>query len=132
MFCNVTLLGNAGGDAEIKTLPTGSMVANLSVATTKSWQKDGQWESKTTWHKVTIFGNLAKVAEKIKKGDKVFIEGEISNRDYTDKDGIKRYVTEIKATTLKRINTPSVDTPIRDNAGKVNINPQYTSDTIPF
>jgi len=95
----VILVGNLGRDPEVKRLPSGDPVVNLSVATSESWKDkaSGERKEKTEWHRVVIFNeNLAKVAENyLKKGSKVYIEGQLQNRKYTDKDGNEKYTTEV-------------------------------------
>lgn len=94
----VILIGLVGADAEIRTFQNESKVMNFNLATSKRWlSKDGAWQNKTAWHKICVFNeNVIKYkANKIKKGCKVFLEGEIVYEDYTDKDGIKRQITKI-------------------------------------
>lgn len=97
MLNTVILLGNAGQDADSRTLDTGTKVARISLATTKAIkQADGTFKEQTTWHNVVGYGYSADKLAWVGKGDKVMIEGEISSRSY-DKDGEKRYVTDIVA-----------------------------------
>ena len=98
MINKVTLLGHLGADPEIKRLESGSVVCRLSVATNENWQdRSGEWQSKTTWHSVIIWGAGAERAEKtLKKGSMVYVEGSIDNRKWQDRDGNDRYTTEIK------------------------------------
>lgn len=98
------IIGNLGSDPEIRTTGAGSRVANFSVATSRSWTgRDGTQQEKTEWHRIVAWDNergpkLADVAERfLKKGDKVYIEGEIEYRSYEDKDGVTKYTTEIRA-----------------------------------
>jgi single-strand DNA-binding protein len=95
----VLLIGNLGADPEVRRLQDGKPVVNLRIATSETWRdkSSGERKEKTEWHKVVIFNeNLAKVAENyLKKGAKVYIEGQIQTRKYTDKDNIERYSTEI-------------------------------------
>jgi single-strand DNA-binding protein len=93
----VQLIGNMGRDPEIRYTNDNRPIANLTVATTESWNsKDGGRQDKTEWHRVVIFGKLAEVVEKyLKKGDKVYFEGKLQTRQWTDKDGQERYTTEI-------------------------------------
>jgi single-strand DNA-binding protein len=98
MINKVILLGNVGGEPEIRNLPSGGRVANFSLATSESWKdKSGERKEKTEWHKVSIFTDaLVGVVEKyIKKGTKLYIEGSIRTRKYTDNTGVDRYATEI-------------------------------------
>ncbi len=95
----VILIGNLGKDPEIRTLNSGDRVANLRIATSESWRDRGSGErkEKTEWHQVVIFNdNLVKVAESyLKKGSKVYIEGSIQTRKWTDQAGAEKYSTEI-------------------------------------
>jgi single-strand DNA-binding protein len=95
----VILVGNLGRDPEVRRLTSGEPVVNLSVATSESWRDkaSGERKERTEWHRVVIFNeNLAKVAEQyLKKGSKVYVEGQLQTRKYTDKDGAEKYSTEI-------------------------------------
>jgi single-strand DNA-binding protein len=95
----VILIGNVGADPEIRRLNSGDPVVNLRIATSETWRdkNSGDRKEKTEWHNVVIFNdNLAKVAEQyVKKGMKVYVEGQIQTRKWQDKDGQDRYTTEI-------------------------------------
>ncbi len=95
----VILVGNLGADPEIRRLNSGDPVVNLRIATSESWRdkNSGERKEKTEWHQVVIFNdNLAKVAENyLKKGAKVYIEGQLQTRQWEDQSGQKRYTTEI-------------------------------------
>ena len=95
----VILVGNLGKDPEVRRMTSGEPVVNLSIATSESWRDkaSGERKEKTEWHRVVIFNeNLAKVAEQyLRKGAKVYIEGQLSTRKWTDKDGAEKYATEI-------------------------------------
>jgi single-strand DNA-binding protein len=95
----VILVGNLGRDPETRRLGNGDPVVNLRIATSESWRDkaSGERREKTEWHSVVIFNpNLAKVAEQyLRKGSKVYIEGQLQTREWTDKDNQKRYSTEI-------------------------------------
>lgn len=94
----VELIGNLGQDPEMKTTPQGTSVCTLRVATTESYKgQDGNWVETTDWHTVTLWDRLAeRAAKNLKKGSKVFVEGRLKHRSY-EKDGITRYVTEVRA-----------------------------------
>ena len=105
----VMLIGNLGADPEIRTIPSGSRVAQFSLATSRTWNSDsGQKQEKTEWHRCVVWNNkgtgggLVDVVEKyLKKGDKVYVEGAIEYRSYEDKkDGATKYITEIKVRDL--------------------------------
>ena len=95
----VILVGNLGRDPEVRRMPSGDAIVNLRLATTESWRDKatGERKEKTEWHSVVIFNeNLAKVAEQyLKKGSKVYIEGQLQTRKYNDKDGAEKYSTEV-------------------------------------
>lgn len=96
MVNKVVLIGHLGKDPECKVLESGQMVANFTIATTEKFKdKNGQVQEATEWHNCQAWGKQAEVIEKyLKKGAKIFVEGKIKTRSY-DKDGEKRYVTEI-------------------------------------
>ena len=95
----VILVGNLGADPEVRTLPSGNKVVNLSVATSESWRdkNSGERKEKTEWHRVSVWNQgLVKVIESyVKKGSKVYIEGQLETRKWTDKDGVEKYSTEV-------------------------------------
>ncbi|MCK5687770.1 single-stranded DNA-binding protein, partial [Myxococcota bacterium] len=93
------LIGNLGSDPEIRYTPSGAAVANFSLATTDKWNdKQGQSQERTEWHKIVVWGKLAELCgEYLSKGRQVYIEGSIQTRQWDDRDGNKRYTTEIKA-----------------------------------
>ncbi len=100
----VILVGNCGRDPEIRYLPSGGAVANISIATT-SRRKDrtsGEMVEETQWHRVTFFERLAEiVGEYVKKGSPIYIEGRITYRKYTDKDGVEKNATDIIASEMQ-------------------------------
>ena len=94
----VTILGNLGNDPEVKYTASGSAIANLTVATSESWNDKATGEKKemTEWHRVVLFGKLAEVAgEYLRKGSQVYIEGQLRTRKWTDNAGVDKYTTEI-------------------------------------
>ena len=95
----VILVGNLGRDPEVRRLNSGEAVVSLNLATTESWRDKGSGERKdrTEWHRVVIFNeNLGRVAEQyLKKGSKVYVEGQLQTRKWTDKDGAEKYTTEV-------------------------------------
>ncbi len=94
-----TIIGNLGSDPEIRTTGNGSRVAQFSVATSRQWTSaSGEQQEKTEWHRIVAWSKLADVVERfLKKGDRVYVEGEIQYRSYEDKDGVTKYSTEINA-----------------------------------
>jgi single-strand DNA-binding protein len=95
----VILVGNLGKDPEVRRMTSGEPVVNLSIATSESWRDkaSGERKEKTEWHRVVIFNkNLAEVAETyLRKGSKVYVEGQLQTRKWTDKDGAEKYSTEV-------------------------------------
>ncbi len=95
----VMLIGNLGKDPEIRVMQSGSEIANLTVATAESWKdkNTGEKKEKTEWHRVVVFNaNLVNVCKNyLKKGSKVYLEGQLQTRKWTDKDGAEKYSTEI-------------------------------------
>ncbi|MCX8796663.1 single-stranded DNA-binding protein [Vibrio parahaemolyticus] len=94
----VIIVGNLGNDPEIRTMPNGGNVANLTIATSESWRDKatGEQREKTEWHRVSLFGVLADVAAQyLKKGSQVYIEGQLQTRKWQDQNGQDRYSTEV-------------------------------------
>jgi single-strand DNA-binding protein len=92
------LVGNLGADPEARSLPSGSEVVNLRVATSENWKdKDGNRQERTEWHRVTIFNeNLGRVAKNyLRKGSKVYLEGQLQTRKWTDQAGVEKFSTEV-------------------------------------
>jgi single-strand DNA-binding protein len=95
----VILVGNLGRDAELRYTPGGAAVATLNMATTEVWNdKAGQKQEKTEWHRVVLWGKTAEsLAEYLTKGKQIYVEGRLQTRQWDDKDGNKRYTTEIRS-----------------------------------
>ena len=93
----VVLVGHLGGDPETRFTPSGAAVANFNIATNESWKDaNGELQDKTEWHRCVMFGKTAELAgELLKKGQLVYMEGKLQTRNWEDKDGIKRYTTEV-------------------------------------
>ncbi|MCR8998662.1 single-stranded DNA-binding protein [Rahnella perminowiae] len=94
----VILVGNLGQDPEIRYMPNGGAVANMTLATSESWRDKatGEQKEKTEWHRVVLFGKLAEVAgEYLKKGSQVYIEGALRTRKWADQAGVEKYTTEV-------------------------------------
>ena len=109
----VTLIGNVGQDPEIKFMPSGGAVCNLSIATTETWKdkQSGEKKEATEWHRVVMFNRLAEIAgEYLRKGSSVYIEGSLKTRSWED-NGIKKYSTEITGREMKMLGSKS------DNSG---------------
>ena len=95
----VILVGNLGRDAELRYTPGGAAVATLNMATTEVWtDKGGQRQEKTEWHRIVLWGKQAEsLQEYLTKGKQIYVEGRLQTRQWDDKDGNKKYTTEIKA-----------------------------------
>lgn len=94
----VILVGNLGQDPEVRFMPNGNSVANISIATSDSWKdkNTGQQQERKEWHRVVLFGKLSEIAgEYLRKGSKVYIEGRLQTRKWTDQQGQEKYTTEI-------------------------------------
>ena len=96
-YNKVILVGNLGRDPEVRAMPSGDRVANLSLATSERWRdRDGNSKERTEWHRVSLFGKTAEIAERyLRKGSKVLIEGRLQTRKWQDQSGQDRYTTEI-------------------------------------
>ena len=100
----VILIGNIGGDPEVRYMPNGNAVTTLSVATSESWKdkETGNKQERTEWHRIVVWGKQAELCSKyLTKGRKAYIEGRLQTRAWDDKDGQKRYTTEIIANTVQ-------------------------------
>lgn len=99
------IMGHLGGDPDVRYLPDGKCVANVSIATSEKWKdSNGEKQEKTTWHRVVFFGKLAEVvAQYLKKGAPVFVEGRIDIQKWTDKDGIDRWSAQIIAREMQML-----------------------------
>ena len=96
------LIGRLGRDPELKFTPAGKAVTNFTMATSENWKDDsGERQERTEWHRIVIWGKLAEVAAKyLTKGSQIYIEGKMQTREWTDKDGQKKYTTEIVANNM--------------------------------
>ena len=133
------LIGNLGRDPEVRYTPSGVAVANFSIATSETWtNKDGEKETRTEWHRIVAFGRLGEICgEYLSKGRQIYIEGRIQTRDWEDREGIKRYTTEIVANQMLMLGTRdqaesarSGDAPSPDFSGTQD--PAQDDDDIPF
>ena len=104
----VFLIGRLGSDPEIRYTTSGAPVANFRIATSESWTgKDGKKEERTEWHKIVAWGKLGELCgEYLNKGRRVFVEGRLQTRNYDDKDGVKKYITEIVALNVQFLDSP--------------------------
>lgn len=126
------LIGNLGADVELRYTQSGTAVANFNLATVESWTKDGNKEEKTEWHRIVAFARLAEICgEYLSKGSKVYIEGRIQTRQWEDKDGNKRYTTEIVAREMKML-SPRNERPVDDREPEYNPQEPTMGDDVPF
>lgn len=103
----VILVGNVGQDPEVRYMPSGNAVANISVATSETWKdkESGEQKEKTEWHRVVFFNRLAEVVgEYVRQGSKLYIEGRLQTRSW-EQDGVKRYATEIVAGEMQMLDS---------------------------
>lgn len=104
----VILIGNLGSDPELRYMPNGNPVATLSIATSATWKdrNSGEQQTRTEWHRVVLFNKLGEIAgQYLKKGSKVFIEGELRTRKWQDKSGQDRYTTEIVGNEMQMLDS---------------------------
>jgi single-strand DNA-binding protein len=102
----VILIGNLGADPDVRYTASGAAVSNINMATTESWRdkESGEQQEKTEWHRVVFFGRLAEiVAEYLRKGSQVYVEGRLQTRKWQDKEGNDRYTTEIVANEMQML-----------------------------
>ena len=140
MVNKVTLLGRVGRDPEVRHLENGTPVGKYSIATNESYKDNtGEWKELTEWHEVVVWRGSAEYAEKnVKKGDLVYVEGKITHRKYTDKDGIERTTTEIVANQTRVVSKsgggnrensfPTQDSPYSTNRSATNSTATTSSD----
>lgn len=102
----VILIGNLGKDPEVRYMPSGSAVANVTLATSEQWKdkQTGEQQERTEWHTIVFFNRLAEiVGEYLKKGSQVYVEGSLRTRKWQDKNGLDRYTTEIVAAEMQML-----------------------------
>lgn len=141
----VLLIGRLGNNPEIRYTNTGTAVANFNLATSENWNdKNGQRQERTEWHRVVVWGKLAELCEKyLAKGRQCFVEGRLQTRSWDDKDGNKKYTTEIVASTIQFLGGPSAQAGAHQGAGagaeqhggpemSVASESSFTEDEIPF
>lgn len=135
----VMIIGRLGNNPELKTFSTGNTVANFSVATSENWQKDGEKQERTEWHRVVVWGKMADICGKyLSKGSSVYIEGSLQTRSWEDKDGQKRYTTEVNAQRVQFLDTKksqntTVDSDSSNFTSATSSEPQFDAgEEIPF
>lgn len=102
----VILVGNLGRDPEVRTFPNGDRVANVTIATTDKWKdkQSNEMREATEWHRIVFNGRLAEIVEQyLRKGAQIYVEGSLRTRKWTDKDGIEKYTTEIRADQMQML-----------------------------
>ena len=106
----VIIVGNLGRDPEMRSFPSGDQIANVTIATTDKWKdkQTGEMKEATEWHRVVFNGRLAEIAgQYLRKGSQCYVEGSLRTRKWTDKDGIEKYSTEIRADNLVLLGAPA-------------------------
>ena len=104
----VIIVGNLGADPDVRYMPSGAAVANISVATSEGWKdkQTGEMNERTEWHRIALFNRLGEIAgEYLRKGSKVYIEGRLQTRKWQDKNGQDRYTTEIIASEMQMLDS---------------------------
>jgi len=120
----VTLVGNLGTDVELRYLPSGMSVCNFTLATNETWEKDGERQEKTEWHRIVAFGKLAELCSQLLvKGALVYVEGKIQTRAWEDREGQKKYTTEIVVREMNVL-SPKGDKEADGGGGKAPEPPQ--------
>lgn len=134
----VIIVGRLGQDPELKYTPGGTAVCNFTVATTDSYKdKSGNKQEKTEWHRIVVWGKLAELCNQyLAKGSQAYLEGSLTTRSWEDKNSVKRYTTEINASTVQFLGSKS------GGSGQASSNPEqeydistdanFTADDIPF
>lgn len=130
----VMLIGNAGKDPEINVTPSGVKVAQFRIATSETWKdKDGALQEHTDWHTVIAWRGLADVVERlVRRGSRLYVEGKIQSRSFDDRDGNKRYVTEIIAENLLVLDAKKPEHATGNNDAERSLQPTSGTDVIPF
>ena len=128
----VLLIGNLGKDPEVRFTASGTAVASFSLATSEKFKnKEGEWEERTEWHNVTLWGRLAEIAsEYLGKGKTVYIEGRLQTRKWQDKDGKDRYTTEIVGEKMLMLSRK--DGSNHEEAGQSHEGPGFPEGDVPF
>jgi single-strand DNA-binding protein len=144
MINKVTLVGYLGGDPETRTLENGTPVGRFSLATSDAYKdKEGNWQNTTEWHNVVVWRELSERCQKLTKGQLVYVEGKISSRKYTDKDGVERTGFDIVANAVRLLekrehtdqsaqSTPERERPAQSQVATHNPPPQTEGDDLPF
>jgi len=131
----VILIGNLGADPEVRYTNTGTPVANFRIATNETWTtREGERTTRTEWHRVVAFGKLSEIcSEYLNRGKQVYVEGRLQTRSWEDKDGNKRWVTEVVATNMVLLGAPADQMRDMEEAfPEESSEPEFKEDDIPF
>jgi len=137
------LIGRLGQDPEVRYTQSNTAVANFSLATNERFKdRNGEWQERTEWHRIVAWGRTAEICQEyLKKGSLVYIEGPIQTREWEDKDGQKKYTTEVKALTMQMLDSRgdqpgggSADKPGKNSPASVEIDDSFDDmdDDLPF
>jgi single-strand DNA-binding protein len=135
MINKAMLIGRLGKDPEVRYTPDGTMVTNFNLATDEQWKdKNGEKVQKTEWHRIVTFGKLAEICGNyLVKGKLVFVEGRIQTRSWEDKDGVKRFTTEIVASNMQMLDSKGQSKTMEDSSSDSAAGGAATgSDDVPF
>ena len=140
MINKAILVGRLGADPEVRYTPDGMMVTNFNLATDEAWKdKSGELVKKTEWHRIVTFGKLAEICGNyLAKGKMVYVEGRIQTRSWEDKEGVKRFTTEIVASVMKMLDSKGQGPAKGAGAGSGDAPPAYfgsesvSNDDVPF
>jgi single-strand DNA-binding protein len=131
MVNKAILIGNLGRDPEIRYTPSGMAVANFTIATNERWKdKNGEQQERTEWHRIVVWGRLAEICgEYLTKGKQVYLEGRLQTREWEDKEGNRRFTTEIVANNMQMLGTKDMGgSPSSYGGSKV---PEYEGPPLP-
>lgn len=126
----VIIVGNLGNDPEVRTMPNGEQVANISVATSESWtdKNTGEKRENTEWHRIVFYRRQAEICgQYLKKGSKVYVEGKLKTRKWQDQNGQERYTTEIQGDVLQMLDSRNAGESGQSNYQQVGEKPQITA-----
>jgi single-strand DNA-binding protein len=137
MVNKAILIGRLGKDPEVRYTPDGTMVTNFNLATDEQWKdKNGEKIQKTEWHRIVTFGKLAEICGNyLVKGKLIFVEGRIQTRNWEDKDGVKRYTTEIIAGNMQMLDSKGqtkADSSVPDSANANSAIGNVPDEDVPF
>ncbi len=131
MLNKVMLIGNLGGDPEVRFTPQGTPVCTFSLATNERYKKNGETETRTEWHRIVAFGRLAEICgEFLRKGKLIYIEGNLRTREWEDSKGVKRSTTEIIMNSMKILSKDPDDKDVNKEFNEKEEPPEL--DDIPF